>query len=104
MLSNIRRPYLNMDTRPHASRQSTRTLDLGGSEDSWSNIRYLTNEERDEIDQQTKSILTTCANRVKELEVLETRTKNSLYSDQRNLKNRRLQVFCLVVRQSRACH
>ncbi|KAF9653455.1 hypothetical protein BDM02DRAFT_3087509 [Thelephora ganbajun] len=73
MLSHIRKPYLNMDTRPHASRQPTRTLDLGGSEESWSNIRYLTNEERDQIDLQARLILTKCADRVKEMEVLETR-------------------------------
>lgn len=91
-----------MDTRPHAPRQPTRPLDLGGSEESWSNIRYLTNEERDQIDLQARLILTKCADRVKEMEALETRTKGSLSIDQRNLKNRCLQVFYLVVRQSEA--
>jgi syntaxin 18 len=104
MLSHIRKPYLNVDTRPHASRQSTRTLDLGSSDESWSSIRWLTNEERDQIDLQARVILTKCADRVKEMEALETRTKSFLYADQRNLKNRRLQVFCSVVRQSGACH
>ena len=103
MLSHIRKPYLNMDTRPHASRQPTRTLDLGSSEESWSNIRYLTNEERDQIDLQARLILAKCADRVKEMEALETRTKGSSYIDQRNLRNRRLQVFRSVVRQNGAC-
>ena len=92
-----------MDTRPHASRQQTRTLDLGSSEESWSNIRYLTNEERDQIDVQARLILTKCADRVKGMGALETRTKGSSYIDQRNLRNRRLQVLRLVVRQSGAC-
>jgi len=101
MLSHVRKPYLNMDTRPHASRQPTRSLDLGGSEEAWSNIRYLTNEERDQIDLQARLILTKCADRVKEMEALEKRTKSSSHIDQRNLKNRRLQVFCTAVRQNR---
>ena len=91
-----------MDMRPHASRQQTRTLDLGSSEEFWFNIRHLTNEERDQIDLQARLILTKCADRVKEMEALETRTNGSSYIGQRNLKNRRLQVFCSVVRQSRA--
>jgi len=98
MLFHIRKPYLNTDTRPHASRQPTRILDLGSFEESWSNIRYLTNEERDQIDLQARLILTKCADRVKEMEALETRTKGSSHIDQGNLKNRRLQVFCFVVR------
>ena len=102
MLSHIRKPYLSMDTRPHAPRQPTRLIDLGSPEESWSNIRYLTNEERDQIDLQARLILTKCADRVKEMEVLETRTNGSSYFDQRNLRNRRLQVFCSVVRQSEA--
>ena len=99
MLSHIRKPYLNIDTRPHASRQPTQSLDFGSSEESWSSIRYLTNEERDQIDLQARLILTKCADRVKAMEALETRTKGSSNIDQRNLKNRRLQVFCFVVRQ-----
>lgn len=104
MLSHIRKPYLNMDTRPHASRQTTRILDLGSSEESWFNIRYLTNEERDQIDLQARLILIKCADRVKEMETLETRTKCSSHIDQRNLRNRRLQVFRFVLRQSGACY
>ncbi|KAF9782963.1 snare protein syntaxin 18/UFE1 [Thelephora terrestris] len=73
MLSHIRKPYLNMDMRPHASRQPTRTLDLGSSEDFLLNVRYLTNEERDQIDLQARLILTKCSDRVKQMEALETR-------------------------------
>lgn len=102
MLSHVRKPYLNMDTRPHAFRQPTRTLDLGSSEESWLNIRHLTNEERDQIDLQARLILTKCADRVKAMEALETRTIGSSHIDQGNLKNRRLQVFCFVVRPSGA--
>lgn len=101
MLSHIRKPYLNVDTRPHASRQPTRALDLGNSEEFWSSIRWLTNDERDQIDLQARLILTKCADRVKEMEALETRTKISLYTDQRNLKNRRLQMFSSVLRQGK---
>ena len=103
MLSHVRKPYLNMDTRPHASRQPTRAIDLGGSEESWLNIRYLTNEERDQIDLQARLILTKCADRVKEMEALEKRTKSSSHIDQKNLKNRHIQVFSSVVRQKRTC-
>ena len=103
MLSHVRKPYLNMDTRPHASRQPTRALDLGSSEESWLNIRYLTNEERDQIDLQARLILTKCADRVKGMEALEKRTKSSSHIDQKNLKNRHLQVFSSVVRQNGTC-
>ncbi|KZT71581.1 hypothetical protein DAEQUDRAFT_687556 [Daedalea quercina L-15889] len=74
MVSSIRKAYLNVDPR-HAplSRHSPRTIDLGSSDQSWSNIKYLTDAERDQIDLQARVILSRCSERVKELEVVETR-------------------------------
>jgi syntaxin 18 len=76
MLANIRKPYLNVDSRnPQLSRHSSsRTIDLAGPDQSWSGIRSLTNEERDQIDFQARVILSRCADRVKEMEILEKRT------------------------------
>ncbi|KAF9226459.1 snare protein syntaxin 18/UFE1 [Gyrodon lividus] len=74
MLANVRRPYLSMDL--HASplvRQGSRNLDLNDSQQLWSEVRYLSNEERDQIDLQARVILTRCADRVKEMEALEKR-------------------------------
>ncbi|KAJ7068177.1 snare protein syntaxin 18/UFE1 [Mycena amicta] len=74
MLTNIRRPYLNIDSRAGpAHRQPPRSLDFQSSDSSWASIRHLSNPERDEIDLQAKTILTRCADRVKELEALEKR-------------------------------
>ncbi|KAF8592388.1 snare protein syntaxin 18/UFE1 [Ramaria rubella] len=74
MLNSIRRPYLNVDSgSSFLSRQPSRNLDLGGSDEGWSSIRHLTNEERDQIDLQARVILSRCADRVKEMETLEKR-------------------------------
>lgn len=74
MLSNIRRPYLNIDSSSTPLvRQGSRNLDLNDSQQLWSEIRYLSNEERDQIDLQARLILTRCADRVKEMEALEKR-------------------------------
>jgi syntaxin 18 len=76
MLSNVRKPYLNVDARaPAYSRAAARTLDLSADQDqAWANVKYLTNEERDQIDVQARVILSRCADRVKEMEALEKRT------------------------------
>jgi len=75
MLANIRKPYLNVDSRnlPLSRQGSSRNIDLAGSDQSWSAIRSLTNEERDQIDLQARVILSRCADRVKEMETLEKR-------------------------------
>ncbi|KAK0206506.1 snare protein syntaxin 18/UFE1 [Desarmillaria ectypa] len=75
MLSTIRKPYLNLDSRRGTfARHTSRTLDFSGSdEQSWSSIRQLSNEERDQIDLQARLILSRCADRVKEMEALEKR-------------------------------
>ncbi|KAG7449264.1 uncharacterized protein BT62DRAFT_964309 [Guyanagaster necrorhizus] len=75
MLSTIRKPYLNLDSRRGPlTRHTSRTLDFSGSdEQSWSSIRQLSNEERDQIDLQARLILSRCADRVKEMEALEKR-------------------------------
>lgn len=74
VLSNIRRPYLNVDSTPSPLvRQGPRNLDLNDTQRQWSDIKYLTNEERDQIDLQARLILTRCADRVKEMEALEKR-------------------------------
>ena len=78
MLSSIRRAYLNVDEGASAySRQEPRDFGIEGSasDKSWSGVRSLTNEERDQIDLQAKIILSKCADRVKQMEVV---TKGSL--------------------------
>lgn len=75
MLVSIRKPYLNVETRePLLSQRVTRNIDLDGGKDAWANIRYLTNEERDQIDIQARVIFSRCADRIKEMEALEKRT------------------------------
>ncbi|KXN83713.1 Syntaxin-18 [Leucoagaricus sp. SymC.cos] len=74
MLANIRKPYLNVDARTTPlSRQASKNLDFTGEggEANWASIRYLKNEERDQIDLQARVILSKCADRVKEMEILE---------------------------------
>ncbi|KAJ7047463.1 snare protein syntaxin 18/UFE1 [Mycena alexandri] len=74
VLANIRRPYLNVDSRTGpAYRQLSQTLDLSASDQSWSAIRHLSNQDRDQIDLQARVILTGCADRVKAMETLEKR-------------------------------
>jgi len=74
MLSNIRRPYLNVDSSSSPLvRQGSRNLDLNDSQQLWSEIKHLSNVERDQIDLQARLILTRCADRVKEMEALEKR-------------------------------
>lgn len=75
MLSSIRRAYLAVDSSSSSLlRQPARPLEFDGSDHSWSSIRYLTNEERDQIDLQARVILSKCADRVKELEALDKST------------------------------
>ena len=72
MLANIRKPYLNVES--HATpltRHKSRNNDLGDASQMWAGIRHLTNAERDQIDLQSRLILTRCAERVKEMESLE---------------------------------
>jgi syntaxin 18 len=52
-------------------------MDLGALDLTWSEIRYLTNEERDQIDMQARVILSRCADRVKEMEAHEKRADYS---------------------------
>ncbi|KAG5644074.1 hypothetical protein DXG03_009164 [Asterophora parasitica] len=74
MLANIRKPYLNVDSRStQLGRQASRTFDLNNGDPSWTGIKHLTNEERDQIDLQARVILTRCADRVKEMEAIEKR-------------------------------
>ena len=74
MLGDIRRAYLNVDSRDTLTgRQSSRTIDLNKGDVSWAGIRHLTNDERDQIDLQARVVLSRCAERVKEMEKLEKR-------------------------------
>ncbi|KAG0709532.1 hypothetical protein DFH29DRAFT_1823 [Suillus ampliporus] len=74
MLSSIRKPYLSVDAHvAPLSRHGSHAVDLSDSTKSWSGIRYLTDEERDQIDLQARVILSRCADRVKEMETLEKR-------------------------------
>ncbi|KAF7776240.1 hypothetical protein Agabi119p4_4633 [Agaricus bisporus var. burnettii] len=71
-LASVRKPYLNVEARP-TFRQGPRNIDLNSEsgDTPWASIRYLTNEERDQIDLQARVILTKCADRVKQMEILE---------------------------------
>ncbi|KAJ3723076.1 hypothetical protein C8R42DRAFT_702277 [Lentinula raphanica] len=71
MLSSIRKPYLNIDQRSGPSQyHETKLIDF--SEDvSWSNIRQLSNEQRDQIDIQARQILTRCSDNIKQMEASE---------------------------------
>jgi syntaxin 18 len=74
MLATIRKPYLNMDMRnAPLARQGSRNLDFTSTDSSMTSIRYLTNDERDQIDLQARVVLSRCADRVKEMEALEKR-------------------------------
>jgi syntaxin 18 len=74
MLSSIRKPYLSVDAHVvPLPRQGSHTIDLSDSSKSWSGIRHLTDEERDQVDLQARVILSRCADRVKEMEALEKR-------------------------------
>ncbi|KAM6495970.1 snare protein syntaxin 18/UFE1 [Amanita muscaria] len=84
MLATIRKPYLNIDARePPLAQRAARSLDLDEGKDTWANIRYLTNEERDQIDIQARVILSRCADRVKEMEALEKR-RSELVAKKKN--------------------
>ena len=72
MLSNIRKPYLDVHARPPPVTRQARILDPA-DEKAWSDIKYLSNEERDQIDMQARIVLTKCADRVKQMEALEKR-------------------------------
>jgi syntaxin 18 len=72
MLSSIRKPYLSVDAHVvPLARQNN--IDLSDSSKSWSGIRHLTDEERDQIDLQARVILSRCADRVNKMEALEKR-------------------------------
>jgi len=74
MLSSIRKPYLSVDAHVvPLARQSLHNIDLSDSSQSWSGIRHLTDEERDQIDLQARVILSRCADRVNKMEALEKR-------------------------------
>ncbi|EIW82396.1 hypothetical protein CONPUDRAFT_136895 [Coniophora puteana RWD-64-598 SS2] len=71
MLSRIRKPYLNVGSdRVPLSRQGSRAIDI---EDNLADIRYLSNEEREQVDIQARAVLSRCADRIKEMELLEKR-------------------------------
>jgi len=72
MLTFIRRPYLNIDGNEFlAIRHSARAFDLGGDEEALASLKYMSNQERDQVDLQAKTILSRCAERVKEMEQIE---------------------------------
>ncbi|CAE6364683.1 unnamed protein product [Rhizoctonia solani] len=73
LLSSVRRPYLNVDPNNHfRPATNTRNIDLNDMKpDAWANVKSLTNAERDQLDLQANVILTKCAQRVRELELLE---------------------------------
>ena len=71
MLASIRRAYLNVDVGPSTfTHRASRNVSLESS-DQWSNIRSLSNEERDQIDLQSRIILSKCSDRIQELEEID---------------------------------
>lgn len=73
MLAAVRRAYLDVHARiPPVARQVGRALDTS-SVDTWTDIKYFTNAERDQIDVQAQNILARCADHVHDLETLEKR-------------------------------
>jgi syntaxin 18 len=77
MLSSVRKPYLDVHARPPPfARASARSLDPDAPGDFaqvWTDVKYLNNEERDQIDMQARLVLARCAERVKAMEALEKR-------------------------------
>lgn len=83
MLANIRRPYLDVHARrPPITRQDSASTSRSkegdadptrGLEDMWKDVKYLSNEERDQIDLQVRMILAKCAQKVRDMEELEKR-------------------------------
>ena len=72
MLKSVRRAYLDVSSESSSfGRQSPRNLDLGRTDHSWSSVRHLTNEERDQVDLQARLIISKCAERVKDMEMVE---------------------------------
>ncbi|KAG8886522.1 hypothetical protein FRB97_003033 [Tulasnella sp. 331] len=79
LLASSRRAYLNVDTN-HGSGRQARNFDLSAtsSGDDFASIKSLTNEERDQIDLQARILLTKCADRVKEMELIEKRRQDAV--------------------------
>lgn len=77
MLTLIRRPYLSIDGSEFITlRQTAQAFDLGGDEEALASLKYMSNQERDQVDLQAKTILSRCAERVKEMEQIERRTQH----------------------------
>jgi hypothetical protein len=73
MLAAVRRAYLDVHARiPPVTRQVGRALDTTNV-DTWTDIKYFTNAERDQIDVQAQNILARCADHVHDMETLEKR-------------------------------
>ncbi|KAH9899781.1 hypothetical protein C8Q73DRAFT_637825 [Cubamyces lactineus] len=86
MVAAVRKAYLNVDARgPPMLRPSSRTIDLAGENQSWAELRNLTNEERDQIDLQARVILSRCKDRVAQLEELEKKRAEYAASQQNPL-------------------
>lgn len=109
MLSSIRGAYLDMNSNPgYSTRQSNRNIELDGSEGSWSSLRHLTNEERDQIDLQAKMIIAKCADRLRQMEELEKKRTELLSADNslftRLLPTRLRQDIPSIAEANRAAH
>ncbi len=65
MLSQVQGPYLNL-----TAASSSKSRPSASDAFSWANIQVLTDDERDQIDFQAKQLLTTCSDRVREMEQL----------------------------------
>jgi len=78
MLSQLHRPYLSFDENDNT--HTPRRDKFDASSNNWANIRSLTEDERDQIDLRAKTIISTCATRVRNLERLEQSRPTNLKS------------------------
>jgi hypothetical protein len=73
MLAAVRRAYLDVHARiPPVTRHVGRALDTTYM-DTWIDIKYFTNAERNQIDVQAQNILARCAHHVHDMETMEKR-------------------------------
>ncbi|KAI0034989.1 hypothetical protein K488DRAFT_44250 [Vararia minispora EC-137] len=80
MLAAVRRPYLDVHARPPPAAVLPRTPGVEAPLDLdrvWADVRYLRDEDRDQIDLQARLVLARCKERVKVMEELEQRRAES---------------------------
>jgi len=72
VLAVIKRPYLNVEVNELAStRDSNAVVDLMADVAALASLKYLTSQQRDQVDLQAKMIISKCAERVRAMEQVE---------------------------------